>query len=229
MAKGLNLETIVGAAFTVLDDVGIEGLTVRAVAARLDVKAPALYWHVRDKRTLLDEMATQVWREIGAAAGADRHRSWREACASYAHATRKGLLGHRDGARSFGGTSMTDASLLRDLEPHLAWMQDQGFSVEATTDAYAILTAFVIGHCIEEQERIQTTDDRYTIEARDARVDAEHHPLVAATGRRLAADPDQRFAALLDVVLTGIEGLRRPADQAGSPAAAGSAGARRRR
>jgi TetR/AcrR family tetracycline transcriptional repressor len=45
-------------------------VTVRAVGARLGVQAPALYWHVRDKRELLDEMATEIWRRVSAVAQA---------------------------------------------------------------------------------------------------------------------------------------------------------------
>ena len=42
---------------------GLDGLTLRAWLARLDVKAPAIYWHFKNKKDLLDEMATQVFRE----------------------------------------------------------------------------------------------------------------------------------------------------------------------
>ena len=49
MAKGINKERIVAAALELLNDKGMDALTVRALAARLDVQAPALYWHVRNK------------------------------------------------------------------------------------------------------------------------------------------------------------------------------------
>ena len=66
MSRGLSKTAVVRAALEVLDDAGIDGVTVRAVAARLGVQAPALYWHVRDKRELLDEMATEIWRQVSA-------------------------------------------------------------------------------------------------------------------------------------------------------------------
>ena len=55
MPKGLTKASIVAAALHLLDEVGMDGMTVRALAAKLDVKAPALYWHVRDKAEL-DEL-----------------------------------------------------------------------------------------------------------------------------------------------------------------------------
>lgn len=211
--KGLTVDGIVDAAFAVLDERGIDGLTVRAVADRLDVKAPALYWHVRNKQQLLDEMGTRVWREIAAvAADPQDGPDWRTACLSYARAARSGLLAHRDGARSFSGTYLTDDAVLVDQERRLAWMGEQGFPVAAAVDAFSLLTGFVVGHCIEEQERRQAPDDRYSLARRDARVDPAAHPLVAQAGRRLfAADPDAQFDALVGVLLDGIATRRQPA------------------
>jgi TetR/AcrR family tetracycline transcriptional repressor len=58
----------------VLDEVGIDGLTVRLLAGRLGVKSPALYWHLRNKQELLDAMADFVVHggRHGAAAGTRR-------------------------------------------------------------------------------------------------------------------------------------------------------------
>lgn len=210
MTKGLTRETIVDAAFGVLDDRGMEGLTVRALAERLGVKAPALYWHVRDKQELLDEMGTRVWTGIARVSSEVRtDGDWRGALARYARAARHGLLAHRDGARAFSGTYLTDPEVLRDQEAGLAWMESQGFPVRATADAYAIITGFVVGHCIEEQARSQSTDDRYSIAVRDERVGSESHPRVAASGRSMfARDPETVFEAHLAVVLDGVAGLR---------------------
>ncbi|KAB8160320.1 TetR family transcriptional regulator [Streptomyces sp. 3MP-14] len=209
MAKGLTRDAMVDAALAVLDETGIEGLTVRAVAERLGVKAPALYWHVRDKQALVDEMGTRVWSGIAAEAAAVPRTDWREVCAGYAWAARRGLLAHRDGARVFSGTYLTDAEVLRRQEPLLAWLGEQGFTAEAATDAFAILTAFVVGHCIEEQARRQAGHDGYTLAHREERVDADEHPLVTASGRRMfAEDGETRFDALLQAVLDGVAGLR---------------------
>jgi TetR/AcrR family transcriptional regulator, tetracycline repressor protein len=205
MAKGLTLDALVDAAFDVLDERGLDGLTVRAVAERLDVKAPALYWHVRDKQALLDEMGTRVWRDAAAAASSRRPADdWRTAFIRYGRSVRAELLRHRDGARAFSGTYLTDAGVLRDQESGLAWMESQGFTVDATIDAYSVLTSFVVGHCIEEQARSQASDDRYSLARRDERVEAETHPRVAASGRVLDEAPDARFDRMLDLVVAGV-------------------------
>ena len=48
----------------ILDEEGIDAVTARALADRLGVRAPALYWHVGSKQEILDEMATEIHRRV---------------------------------------------------------------------------------------------------------------------------------------------------------------------
>ena len=48
---------VVAAALDLLDQKGLDGLTLRDVAAAVHVQAPALYWHFASKRDLVDAMA----------------------------------------------------------------------------------------------------------------------------------------------------------------------------
>ena len=58
--SGLNREAVIQAALGMLDAVGVEGLSMRALADRLGVKAASLYWHIRDKDQLLELVAEAV-------------------------------------------------------------------------------------------------------------------------------------------------------------------------
>jgi AcrR family transcriptional regulator len=57
---GLTREAVTRAALELLDTVGADGLSMRAVAERLGVKAASLYWHLRDKEQLLELVAQAV-------------------------------------------------------------------------------------------------------------------------------------------------------------------------
>jgi TetR/AcrR family transcriptional regulator, tetracycline repressor protein len=57
---GLNREAVIQAALGMLDEVGVDGLSMRALADRLGVKAASLYWHLRDKDQLLELVAESV-------------------------------------------------------------------------------------------------------------------------------------------------------------------------
>ncbi|HUZ70586.1 MAG TPA: TetR family transcriptional regulator [Candidatus Saccharimonadales bacterium] len=61
---GLNREAVIQAALGMLDAVGVEGLSMRALADRLGVKAASLYWHIRDKEQLLELVAEAVLERV---------------------------------------------------------------------------------------------------------------------------------------------------------------------
>lgn len=205
MTTKLSRELIVAAALAVLDEHGIDGVTVRAVAARLDVKAPALYWHVRDKQELLDEMGTEIQRRVNAAAHLKHFagRRWREGLAGYAHALRTEYLAHRDGARTFSGTRLTSPEVMRDQEPWLESWTSAGLDLADAVDAGELVTAFVVGFVIEEQERRQSDEARYALATRDAAL-GESAPLVTAAGHARRGD-EERFELQLDIVLAGLD------------------------
>lgn len=206
MAKGITRERIVEAAFAVLDEGGIDAVTVRAVAARLDVRAPALYWHVPGKQELLDEMGTEIQRRVQAAfAGIDPGLSWVDALSAYARILRAEYLSHRDGARTFSGTRLTDPEVLRAQEPWFERWVARGLDLVAAMDAAEVVTSYVVGFVIEEQERAQSAASdpaRYSVAVRDAALEGSA-PLVAASGHA-QGDADTRFARQLDLVLSGL-------------------------
>src|SRR6478735_7134753 len=96
----LQRETVIRAALALLDEVGLEGLTVRRLAAQLGVQNPALYWHFKNKQEMLDGMAAAMLDDAFTtmpppAAGED----WAAWLAESARTFRRALLSHRDGAQ----------------------------------------------------------------------------------------------------------------------------------
>lgn len=185
----------------------MDALTVRALAARLDVRAPTLYWHVRNKQELLDEMATAVMRQVTEAleaipAGAD----WREDLTAYAHVLRSQYLSRRDGARIFSGTRLSDPQIIRMKEPLLErWTTASEWTPAAADDAIDVVTAFVVGFVIEEQEKRQSAEsdpERYSIAEWESWL-GEGAPLVKEAGRR-RDNGDPRFERHLSIVLNGL-------------------------
>jgi TetR/AcrR family transcriptional regulator, tetracycline repressor protein len=214
MPAGLTKAAIVQAALDLLDEAGMDGLTVRALASRLGVQAPALYWHVRSKQALLDEMATLIWRQIGdvmAALPADL--PWREVLRTYAATVRQELLGHRDGAKAFSGTTLTDPDVVRRQEGTFANLIRQGFSLPEATRALVLLHDFVIGFCVEEQTVIQAAaagDERYSLARRAEMIGPDAAPLAVEAGSVIFGEPDSRFAGLVELLLDTADRMRSP-------------------
>src|SRR3989442_8714724 len=80
--RGLTRDRLVEAALELINEDGLDALSMRALADRLEVKAASLYWHVRDRRELLELLAESIvesippvrarggWRQAVLAAGA---------------------------------------------------------------------------------------------------------------------------------------------------------------
>lgn len=206
---------IVSAALDVLDDGGIDAVTLRAVASRLGVQATALYHHMRNKQVLLDEMGTEIHRRVvrrvaARADAADRGHGMAADLRVYAQSLRAEYLAHRDGARSFSGTLITDPDVLVAQEPWLrSWIAD-GVPMTRAFDAVEAVTAFVTGFVIEEQERANSTTDadRYDPERRAERVGRDA-PLTAASGYARSA-PEERFARQLELLLGAVSRSEAP-------------------
>lgn len=205
MPAGLTKAAIVQAALNLMDETGMDGLTVRALAARLGVQAPALYWHVRSKQALLDEMATEIWRQIGEVmAGLPDGLPWREVMGTYAVTVRQALLGHRDGAKAFTGTTLTEPDVVRRQEVTFANLVGQGFSLPDAVRGLVLLHDFTIGFCVEEQavsQAVAAGDERYSLARRAELIGRENAPLAVEAGPVIFGDPDTRFTELVELVL----------------------------
>jgi TetR/AcrR family tetracycline transcriptional repressor len=227
----LDRQTILQHAFAQLNASGMESLTLRRLAARLNVQAPALYWHFKNKQELLDEMGTQVFREAiqnGPANGPamDLEQPWQDWALAYGGGLRKTLLHYREGARIFSGTYLTDASLYAALEASLRKLTGAGFTLRQSVTSLAALYNYTIGFVIEEQAvhpfSIEAgpgatqpgqpvdarLDKRYDLAQRDERIDKSLYPLAYAAGAELFLNHDARFRAGLEMIVRGIAATR---------------------
>jgi TetR/AcrR family tetracycline transcriptional repressor len=149
-APGLSRPTIIHTALGLLDQVGLEGLTVRRLAAALGVQSPALYWHFRSKQELLDQMADAI---IQAAGMGPPHQgeSWQDWLARRARAYRRSLLAHRDGARLVAGAQWLNPATIRMFDQELAAMVDRGFTPVLALRTISALAYYVNGFVLQEQ------------------------------------------------------------------------------
>ncbi|MEW1691562.1 TetR/AcrR family transcriptional regulator [Streptomyces sp. NPDC091265] len=96
----LDRERIVAAALALADEGGLEAVSVRKVAARLDAGPMRLYRYISTKEELFDLMVDEVQAEI---LPEERPGDWREAMRVLAHRTRQAALRHPWLADLLGG------------------------------------------------------------------------------------------------------------------------------
>ncbi|MGQ4491173.1 TetR/AcrR family transcriptional regulator C-terminal domain-containing protein [Streptomyces sp. 372A] len=201
----LDRRRVADTALRLLNEVGLEGLTLRAIARELDVKAPALYWHFKDKQALLDEMATEMYRRMVAGTPLDPADTWRERLRTTNHALRTSLLGYRDGARVFSGSRFTGAVHAEQMEESLRLLTTAGFSLAQAVRAATTTYMFTLGSVIEQQgaEPLPGLRREGFDVAERARLLAAY-PLTAAAGAEIFADYERHYAEALDLVIAGI-------------------------
>jgi len=95
-AGGLDRASLVAAGLDLVQLHGLDGLSMRTLANRLGVKAASLYWHVRDRRELLDLLAASLVERVLLP---DLARPWRVGAVEVCEALRTVVARQRDAAR----------------------------------------------------------------------------------------------------------------------------------
>ncbi|WP_426568882.1 TetR/AcrR family transcriptional regulator C-terminal domain-containing protein [Streptomyces canus] len=201
----LDRQRVADTALRLLNEVGLEGLTLRAIANELDVKAPALYWHFKDKQALLDEMATEMYRRMTAGTPLDPADTWRERLYKANRGLRAALLGYRDGARVFSGSRFTGIEHAEQMEDTLRLFTASGFTLAQAVRATSTTYLYTLGFVIEEQGVQPLPGERregFDLDERARMMSA--YPLAAKAGAEIFADYERHFEEGLELVIDGI-------------------------
>ena len=211
----LDRAQIVRAALALLDEVGLDDLTMRRLAEKLGVKAASLYRHVRHKEELLVLLADEISGEIPVV---EPRGSWKEQLVEMARNVRRGLLAHRDGARLLASTAPSGPQRLRHIEAVLRTLRSAGLSGgDAARAAYHmnnLVTEFVAdeGRFAQQAEAMGTTRRKMLAEARRyfSALPKDEFPNVVELAADLADDDaDGLFQFGVQVWLRAIEQLSR--------------------
>jgi TetR/AcrR family tetracycline transcriptional repressor len=161
----LTQEQVVRRAVELMAEVGLEALTLRRLATELGVSAPTLYWHVRNKRELLDLMAEALVARAGRTTSPAPGQPWWEWLAELARRQFRALISHRDAALVVAGNRPTEATL-PDAEEVLDSLVAVGFPAPEALRVVLSIGNYVIGCAVERQaEEARSADPE-----RDARL-----------------------------------------------------------
>jgi AcrR family transcriptional regulator len=141
---GLTREGIVDAAFALLAEQGLAGLSMRRVAQELDVRPCALYYHVANKQELLAEVAARILGDGPVAL--DAHSAARE--------LRAALCRVRDGAEVVSFVLAFRPELLGPTRTFPGLFADRIPPRQAKWAART-LVHYVLGAVAEEQNRAE--------------------------------------------------------------------------
>lgn len=153
-------DDVLAAAVALLDRYGLADLTMRRLAAELDVRPSALYWHFANKQTLLAAVSDWITRDRPErdallARVAERLPGWTGRLRAEAVWLRLALLEHRDGAEVVASTIAL--GLGHDVpERHLTLAAAAaGVPDDVARAAAQAMLHLVLGSTQHEQQRAQ--------------------------------------------------------------------------
>jgi TetR/AcrR family tetracycline transcriptional repressor len=192
---------ILDTALEVLNDVGVDALSTRAIAERLGVRQPALYWHFKSKRALLDAINGEILARAHDARVAREGEAWQDFVRRNARSFRSALLAFRDGARVHAGTEAAPDDL-DHVEAQLMVLVRAGFSPGRALQLFVAVSRYVVGCVLEEQA------SPIAGSAQQGRLDeaAQAYPVLAeAIGQYRASGHEGLFERGLDLIVRGAE------------------------
>lgn len=197
---------IVRSALVLLDESGMDGLSLRALAQALGMHAPGLYWYIRDKQELIDLLAEAIMIEaVGhqiAPVGDQRWDAWLEALAE---GTWQALFAHRDGARIIAGARMLRTDIMPALmESSIVVLEREGLVAGESLSAVSTVLRYTMGLALDEQLSPPVEMMRDRAPDGDASTDASTRP-------RLSIDATKypRLAELAQRWVNGMYASRR--------------------
>jgi TetR/AcrR family tetracycline transcriptional repressor len=147
----LTRQQVIGEALNLVDAEGLDALTLRALAGRLGVQAPTLYWHVHNKSELLDALADAILDDALAAIPTfDSKAEWGEWLLAALTELRHAMLAHPDGARIVSGARQ---SLRRAdfSERAMATLVEHGVEPQRARMTLLVGERYTVGYVLEEQ------------------------------------------------------------------------------
>lgn len=210
----INRDVIACAALRLLNETGVDGITMRLLAKELDRQAATLYWHVKNKQELMDAMAEVLFREaVQGLEAPRREETWQDWLADWAHRMRASLLRYRDGGKVFAGSAISDQAIFRVTELGLRTLTDDGFPLRDASEGLSTILHYTVGYTIEEQARQgpnYSGDNPYHDGTVFQQLDPEQYPLITqARGHLFNPDADAAFSNGLRIILAGLDANRR--------------------
>lgn len=200
----LDRHRIVTEAVALLDaEGGLEGVTLRKLAARLGVQQPTLYWHLPNKAALVTAIAERILeQQFTELVPPAPEESWSDWLTSLAGRLRRALLAHPDGARILSASqlSLTMATI---SELAMSTLAARGIPLRQARVIVLTVERFTVGHVLEEQAPRPDAD---ALNGFDMTEFAEQHPtMIAAITEyfRPGVSVDDLFRECLDVVIEG--------------------------
>ena len=195
----LTRDRIVEAARSLIDEDGLDALSMRKLGARLGVEAMSLYNHVDNKDDVLDGVLESLLAEV---ALPSPELPWRDRLRELAISFRAVATAH---------PAMIPLFTTRRVRGQRGWaplvcayeiLREEGLEPADAVDAFFTAASFVLGFALTEVGALGELTGRPPADALVSRPPAA---LVEMGTELFSSDTDRRFLSGLDLILAGLE------------------------
>ena len=199
----LDRPRVLAAALRLMDANGLDALSMRKLAAELDVEAMSLYYHVPGKAALLEGLAETILGEVRLPRGDPGDRS--EATRAVARALRDNARAHPEAMPLLASLGLGSSAARRHTEDVLAVLGAAGLAPQAAFTAFLVIRSYVLGYVLWEIRHAEAKAAA-TIPATEPGVlMSVGVPRLATLATFIATfDNDAEFDRGLDVIVSGL-------------------------
>ena len=200
---------VLEAALRIVDEQGLERLTMRRLGAELGVDPMTVYHHVPDKAALFDGLIERVLAEIQIP---DATSDWKHDLRTIVVQARTTLLAHPHTVILLGTRPPISEPAFELVEAITAILLAGGFTEEQAADGFDCAGRMLIGHALAETGQPPGGDvSGGETEHQDAQAALADHryPALAAVQRAgVQHDPQRLFEMALDGLLLALQAQR---------------------
>jgi TetR/AcrR family tetracycline transcriptional repressor len=205
-AATTSREQILTAALRIVDEQGLERLTMRRLGAELGIDPMTVYHHVPDKAALFDGLVERIFGEVELPRS---DRRWDNSFRALARAFRQTLLSHTNAVLLVGTRPPISEAAFDLVEAATRPLLAAGFTERQAADGVDCLGRLVIGHALTEAGQPPGGDvsggEAEHLTAQQA-LSADRHPsLVAVERAGVTHDPNRLFELALRGLILALE------------------------
>ncbi|MQA80281.1 MAG: TetR family transcriptional regulator [Streptosporangiales bacterium] len=209
--RRLDREAILEAALRIVDDDGLEALSMRRLASALGVNPMSIYHHLPGKAAVLSGLVREVFAQVSVTVPTD-DASWQDRLKHAARAYRGVLRTHRNLALQIvSDTAAVSDSLVVAGEPFYEALERAGLPPRSVVDGVNTLVDFIHGFMLGEASSTEETFDLGPdLLERVRQLPPGAAPALTRVTEALGEDGlryefDAGFESGLDIVVRGIE------------------------
>lgn len=207
----LTRDRIIGAGLALIDEAGVDALSMRRLGERLGVDPMAIYYYVPTKAALYDGIVEQVWMGV-ALPDRTADESWVSILYALGMAFRRRLLAHPRAVVLVGTRPTVSPTMLRVIDASLGRLKEAGLRGPDAMQLIDCISAFTIGKVLAEIGE-PLGGPASAVEEAMAGVSMATHPhLVGSMADGYGFRPDEEFERGLWALLAGWDSPKGPAE-----------------